>query len=233
MQLPVTLIAGWLAVACAAAPPKDARPLRSIGFLVLPGVYNSELMAPYDVLQHLKFHVEGAPEIFTVAPDAGPLKTFEGLELVPHYSFADVPPIDLLVIPSAENNMTSDLEDERLMSWIRDKGTSARLLLSLCDGAFLFAGAGLLDGLEATTFPGDQDRFEKAFPSVELKRDVLWVHDGKAVTGVGGARSYEPAMYIVEKLYGAEAARNIGRGLVIDWDVTSHEHRVGPRATLP
>ena len=38
-------------------------------FLVLPGVYNSELMAPYDVLQHLKFLVENAPEIFTVSPD--------------------------------------------------------------------------------------------------------------------------------------------------------------------
>ena len=40
---------------CAAAPAEDQRPLRSIGFLVLPGVYNSELVAPYDVLQHLKF----------------------------------------------------------------------------------------------------------------------------------------------------------------------------------
>ena len=69
------------AVACAAAPAEDERPLRSIGFLVLPGVYNSELVAPYDVLQHLRFHVENAPEIFTVAPEPGPLKTFEGLEL--------------------------------------------------------------------------------------------------------------------------------------------------------
>ena len=200
---------------------------------MLPGVYNSELMAPYDVLQHLEFHIDDAPDIFTVAPDPGPVKTFEGLELTPHYSFADAPPIDLLVIPSAENNMTSDLEDERLMAWIRDTGGSARLLLSLCDGAFLFAGAGLLHGLEATTFPGDQDRFEKTFPKVDLKREVVWVHDGKAVTGVGGARSYEPALYIVEKLYGAEAARGIGRGLVIDWDLSSHAHRVGPRATVP
>ncbi len=221
------------ATACAAAPAQDERPLRSIGFLVLPGVYNSELVAPYDVLQHLKFHVENAPEIFTVAPEPGPLKTFEGLELTPHYSFADTPPIDLLVVPSAENNMTTDLEDERLMSWIRERGEKARLLLSLCDGAFLFAAAGLLDGLEATTFPGDQDRFEKTFPNVDLKREVLWVHDGKAVTGLGGSRSYEPAMYIVEKLYGAEAARNIGRGLVIDWDLASYEHRVGAKAKLP
>ena len=153
--------------------------------------------------------------------------------MTPHYSFPDAPPIDLLVIPSAESNMTTDLEDERLMSWIRERGAKARLLLSLCDGAFLFAGAGLLDGLEATTFPGDQDRFEKAFPKVDLKRKVLWVHDGKAVTSVGGSRSYEPAMYIVEKLYGAQAARNIGHGLVIDWDLASHAHRVGAKARFP
>jgi len=36
--------------------PHD-RPLRA-GFLIVDGVYNSELMAPYDILQHTIFHVQ-------------------------------------------------------------------------------------------------------------------------------------------------------------------------------
>lgn len=222
-----------VAAATATAAAADDRPIRSIGFLVLPGVYNSELMAPYDILHHLEFHVDDAPEIFTVAPTPGPLETFEGLTLTPHYSFADAPPIDLLVVPSAVNNMTSDLEDEVLMRWIRERGGSARLLLSLCDGAFLLAGAGLLDALEATTFPGDQERFEAAFPAVRLRRGVLFVHDGRAVTSVGGARSYEAALYLVEQLYGADTARRVARGLVIDWDLAGLAFRRAPGARLP
>jgi transcriptional regulator GlxA family with amidase domain len=210
----------------------DSRPLRTIGVLALPGVYNSELMAPYDVLQHLKFHVKDAPQIFTVAPRREPVRTFEGLTLTPHHDFASAPPIDLLVVPSAEHNMDSDLEDATLIDWVGRTGRHARLLLSLCDGAFVLAKAGLLDGLEGTTFPGDQDRFEKAFPKVRLKRDVLFVHDGKAVTSVGGARSYEPALYLAERLYGREVSERIGRGLVIDWKLAGLRHRQAPGALL-
>ena len=217
IALPILLAAGspvW--------PAPAARPLRTVGFLVLPGVYNSELMAPYDVLDHLRFRTKDAPRVFTVAPKAGPLRTFEGLTLTPHYTFADAPPVDLLVVPSAA-----------LIAWVRETGRKAKLVLSLCDGAFVLAKAGLLDGLEATTFPGDQDRFAKMFPGVKLQRGVIFVHDGKAVTSVGGARSYDPAMYLVERLYGEDARAKIGEGLVLDWSRVAVKHRVAPGARLP
>jgi len=221
----------------AAAPAEPAEPaIRSVGFLVLQGVYNSELVAPYDVLHHVRFRMSDpklAPRVFTVAKDRGPIRTFEGLTLSPDYSFEDAPAIDMLVVPSAEHNMDSDLQDKRLIEWVRTTGTRARLLLSLCDGAFVLAKAGLLDGLEATTFPGDQDRFGRMFPGVKLQRGVLFVHDGKAVTSAGGARSYEPALYVAEALYGREAALKIGQGLVIDWDLAALPHRIGPRPLWP
>jgi len=208
-------------------------PLRTVGFLVLPGVYNSELMAPYDVLDHVRFRTKEAPRVFTVAPKAGPLRTFEGLTLTPHHTFADAPAIDLLVVPSAEHNMDTDLEDAALIGWVRETGRKAKLVMSLCDGAFVLAKAGLLDGLEATTFPGDQDRFARAFPGVKLQRGVVFVHDGKAVTSVGGARSYDPAMYLVERLYGETARSQIGEGLVLDWSLPRVKHRIAPGARLP
>jgi transcriptional regulator GlxA family with amidase domain len=220
-----------LALAASSRPLEAAEPpLRSVGFLVLPGVYNSELMAPYDVLDHIRFRTKDAPKVFTVAKQAGPLRTFEGLTLTPHYTFANAPAIDLLVVPSAENNMTTDLDDAALIAWVRETGRKARLVMSLCDGAFVLAKAGLLDGLEATTFPGDQDRFAAAFRAVKVQRNVIFVHDGKMVTGVGGARSYDPAMYVVEKLYGAEARAKIGEGLVLDWAMGAVKHRVAPGA---
>ncbi len=219
-----------LALSLLAPTPAVEPPLRNIGFLVLPGVYNSELMAPYDVLHHLRFHVSDAPEVFTVAPRKGAIRTFEGLWLQPAYTFENAPPIDLLVVPSAEHNMDSDLRDAALLAWVKDNGSKARYVLSLCDGAFLLAKAGLLDGLEATTFPGDQDRFGEWFPAVKLRKGPLFVHDGKAVTSAGGARSYEPALYLVDRLYGAETARKIGVGLVIDWKLSGLDHRVAPGA---
>jgi transcriptional regulator GlxA family with amidase domain len=208
-------------------------PLKSIGFLVLPGVYNSELMAPYDVLDHVRFRVKDAPRVFTVAKEKGTIRTYEGLTLTPHFTFADAPAIDLLVVPSAEHNMDSDLKDATLIAWVRNTGLKAKLVMSLCDGAFVLAQAGLLDGLEATTFPGDQDRFAKAFPNVKLQKGPIFVHDGKAVTSVGGARSYDPALYLAERLYGGPAAAQIAQGLVLDWSLPTVKHRIAAGALLP
>ena len=207
----------WPRVDPAEAPPLD-RPLAA-GFLVVDGVYNSELIAPYDIFHHTPFHTAPAPgiEVFTVSPDGAAVTTFEGLTLTPDYSFADAPEIDILVVPSAEGSMDRDLHDRRMMDWVRRVGSSARWVVSLCDGAFVLAAAGLLDGHRCTTFPGDQDRFAETFPDLELVRDVSFVHHGRLLTSQGGARSYDVALYLVHHLYGEEVARGVGRGLVLPW----------------
>jgi len=199
------------------AEASAARPLNA-GFLVIDGVYDTELTAPLDILHHTVFHAEPGMRVFTVAPTHEVVTTFEGLRLVPDHSFADAPAIDVLVVPSAEHNMDSDLENEELLAWVRTTGESARFVMSLCDGAFVLAAAGLLDGREATTFPADIPRFREMFGErVRVLDGLSFVHDGPAITSVGGAKSFDPALHLCELLYGAEAARGIARGLVIDW----------------
>lgn len=204
--------------------PAD-RPLRA-AFLVVDGVYNTELMAPYDILHHTPFHTDPAPgiEVFTVSPDGEPVVTFEGLTLVPHHSFADAPAADILVVPSAEGSMDADLEDEEMIAWVREAGGKARWVVSLCDGAFVLAEAGLLDGHAATTFPKDYDAFAQRFPGVDLRINVSFVHDDRMLTSQGGARSYDVAMYLVDLLYGEEVARRVGSGLLIPWPMNRDHH---------
>jgi len=225
-------LAVWLAAGCAsAAVPGNAAPENAAqgmdaaaaerplvaAFLVVDGVYNSELMAPYDVLHHTPFHTEPGIEVYVVSPDGEAVTTFEGIVLQPHHGFDDAPPADILVVPSAEGSMTTDLEDERLISWVRQTGEKASWVMSLCDGAFVLAKAGLLDGRAATTFPKDYDEFATLFPDVDLRVNLSFVHDGKYLTSVGGAKSYDVAMYLVDRLYGEKVAQGVGGGLLIPW----------------
>lgn len=207
----------------AADLPAD-RPLQA-AFLVVDGVYNSELMAPYDVLHHTVFHTDPAPgvEVFVVSPDGEPVTSFEGIRIVPHHSFESAPPIDILVVPSTEESMGKDLENRAMIDWVRETAASARWVMSLCDGAFVLAQAGLLDGRSATTFPGDYDAFAERFPAVNLRINVSFVHDGKYLTSQGGARSYDVAMYLVDRLYGQQVAQGVGGGLLIPWPPRAHE----------
>ena len=195
--------------------PAD-RPLR-VAFLVVNGVYNTELAAPYDVFNHTIYQVQPGMETFTVSPDGAPITTAEGLVLQPRYSFATAPAIDVLVVPSAEHSRDQDRENHELVEWVRKVGGEARYVVSLCWGAFILAEAGLLDGHAATTFPTDHDLFAQTFPAIDVRREVTFVHDRNALTSQGGVRSYDVAMYLVDHLYGEAAARGIGGGLLIPW----------------
>lgn len=208
----------------------EGTPLR-VGFLIVDGVYNSELVAPYDIFHHTVFHVEPGMEVFTVSPDGESVTTFEGLVIGAQYGFANAPGIDVLVVPSAEHSMDTDLQNAAMMSWVRRVGSQAEYLVSLCDGAFVLAAAGLLDSVASTTFPGDLDRYAEMFPRLDVRRSVSFVHDGKALTSQGGARSFDVAMYLVDHLYGESVARGVGQGMVIDWPDPDLEYLVVPERT--
>lgn len=206
------------------APARHGGP--SVGVLLLDGVYNSELMAPYDVFHHTVFHTERGMRVFTVGRSKAPVRSFEGLRIEPDHDFDTAPEIDVLLVPSSEQNMTSDLDDTRLLSWLSERGQKARWVMSVCDGAFLLAKAGLLEGRSCTTFPADIRELRRLFPDLDVRDGPSFVVDGGAITGVGGARSYEPAMYLVEKLYGDKVAERVGRGLVLDWSLAAIDHVV-------
>jgi len=96
--------------------------------------------------------------------------------------------------------LDTDLEDEAMINFVKQTAATAQFVTSHCDGAFVLAKAGLLDGVESTTFPGDLDKYEAMFPQLKVHRDVLFVHDGKYISSAGGAKSFEASLYLCEYL---------------------------------
>jgi len=201
----------------------------NVGFLIMDGVYNTELTAPFDIFQHTIFRDSiKAMNVFTVANTDAPIRSFEGLRIVPDYNYLEdiVPKIDILVVPSAEHHLDSDLEDEAMLNFIKKVDKEAQFITSHCDGAFVLAKAGLLDNTVSTTFPSDIDAMRKMFPALDIRKEVLFVHDGKYITSAGGAKSFEAALYLCEFLYGKKVAQQLAGGLVIDWDLEKVPHLI-------
>lgn len=200
------------------------------GFVTTAGVYNSELMAPYDVLEHTRYRDEENYILCSVITEDGkPFSTSEGITITPHFSFETAPALDIVILPSSEHSMREDLANDRYIDYLKRVIVEADWVMSLCDGAFPLAQTGALNGLIATTFPGDRDAFAAKFPQVEVLYDVRFVVDGKFITSVGGAPSYEPAFWLVEHLYGKEHAERTGQGLVVEWNLDDIAHRVVDR----
>lgn len=192
----------------------------NVAFLIMEGTFNTELTAPYDIFQHTIFRKGIKPmNVFTVANTDKPIKTFEGMRILPDFNYVkdSLPKIDILVVPSAEHHLDSDLQDTTMINFVKKIDAEAQFITSHCDGAFVLAKAGLLDGKVSTTFPSDIDKMKTMFPHLDIRKDVLFVHDGKYITSAGGAKSFEAALYLCEYLYGPEIARSLAGGLVIDW----------------
>ncbi|MGI9550376.1 MAG: DJ-1/PfpI family protein [Aurantibacter sp.] len=192
----------------------------NVAFLIMDGTYNTEYTAPYDIFQHTQYR-KGikAMNTFTVANTLDPVTTFEGLRILPDFDYTQdlLPQIDILVVPSAEHHLDSDLQDTTMINFVKRVDVKAKFMTSHCDGAFVLAKAGLLDHVVSTTFPSDINTYKEMFPQLNVQDSVLFVHDGKYITSAGGAKSFEAALYLCELLYGKEIAESIAKGLVIDW----------------
>ena len=201
----------------------------NVGFLIMEGVYNTELTAPFDIFQHTIFRDSiKAMNVFTVANTDNAITTFEGMRIIPDYNYLKdtLPKIDILVVPSAEHHLDTDLEDKAMIDFVKLVDKDAQFITSHCDGAFVLAKAGLLDNSVSTTFPSDIDTMRKMFPKLDVRKDVLFVHDGKYITSAGGAKSFEASLYLCEYLYGKKIAQSLAGGLVIDWDLDAVPHIV-------
>ncbi|MEP2934880.1 MAG: DJ-1/PfpI family protein [Gilvibacter sp.] len=199
----------------------------NVGFLIMDGTYNTELTAPFDIFQHTIYRDSiKAMNVFLVANTDDPITSFEGIRMLPDYNYTSdsIPKIDILVVPSAEHHLDSDLEDTAMINWVREVSKDALFVTSHCDGAFVLAKAGLLDDVASTTFPSDVGAYREMFPQLDVRENVLFVRDGKFITSAGGAKSFEAALFTAELLYGKQVAKRLAKGLVIDWNLDEVPH---------
>ncbi|WP_420319982.1 DJ-1/PfpI family protein [Flagellimonas sp.] len=202
------------------ALPKLSPDRYNVAFLIMNGVYNTEFTAPFDIFQHTQYRKNiKAMNTFTVANTLEPITSFEGVRILPDFDYTkdSIPKIDILVVPSAEHHLDTDLKDTVMLNFVKKVSKEALFVTSHCDGAFVLAKTGILDGVASTTFPSDIPKYKEMFPHLNVKDSVLFVHDGKYITSAGGAKSFEAALYLCEYLYGKEIAESIAGGLVIDW----------------
>lgn len=66
----------------------------------------------------------------------------------------------------------------------------------------------------------------ETFPDLDIRKEVLFVHDGNVITSAGGAKSFEASLYLCEYLYGKKIAKSLAGGLVIDWNLENVPHLI-------
>jgi putative intracellular protease/amidase len=199
------------------------QPRPKVAILVFDGIQLFDFMGPYDVLRRNNdvYLVAEKPLIETYGATGRPLK------ITPQYTFSDAPRPDVLVIPGGgsykpgKSGVGTQLQNPNVIKWVRDTGKQAKYVLTVCNGAFIAAEAGLLDGMKATTFHTMIDELRKAYPKVEVVDNQRFVDNGKVIATAGITSGVDGALYLETKLHGKVAAQLNALSLEYAWDPES------------
>lgn len=158
---------------------------------------------------------QGGPtfDFHVVAADPGPVSTKLGFDLVVREGLEAAYTADLVAVPATPLDSTA--ADPRILDVIRAAVDRGAWVLSVCSGAFTLGQAGVLDGRRSTTHWMYTDQLARRFPATSVDPDVLFVQDGKVVTGAGTAAGIDAALHIVRTELGASAANIIARRMVV------------------
>ncbi|MFF9205639.1 GlxA family transcriptional regulator [Streptomyces sp. NPDC014986] len=185
---------------------------RTVLVVLFDDVQSLDVTGPVEVFAGAGKHTPGTYRLCTASVDGAPVRTTSGLTVVPDGALADAPEPHTLLVPGGRGTRRPD---PRLTDWLRRHGPRAERLVSVCTGAALLAGAGLLDGRRATTPWAYSDTLARDHPAVEVDPDPIYVRDGHVATSAGVTSGIDLALALVEEDLGRDAALAVARHLVV------------------
>jgi cyclohexyl-isocyanide hydratase len=180
--------------------------LRS-GMLVFPNLTQLDLTGPYEVLARLP----GA-QTRLLWKSLDPVRSEHGLTILPDTTFADCPPLDLVLVPGGAG-INPLLEDREVLAFLRRAAAGARYVVGVCTGSLVLGAAGLLRGRRAGTHWMSRDLL-RAFGAEPVAERV--VADGNVFTGGGVTAGIDLALAVAAEIAGRPAAEAIQ--LAIEYD---------------
>jgi transcriptional regulator GlxA family with amidase domain len=137
------------------------------------------------------------------------------VRIIPDRTWDSVGPVDVLVYPGGEGTRPQ-IGDEAIYARLRNLAASTPLMTSVCTGSLVYAGAGLLDGLPATTHWASLDLLPTLGTDIEVRPDDRFVDAGGIVTAAGVSAGIDMALHLVARLHSVERAQQVRR--VIQYD---------------
>jgi transcriptional regulator GlxA family with amidase domain len=150
-----------------------------------------------------------------VTTDNQLLSTNCGLRLECHGSYQDVRGgIDTFLVAGGDSLESGEIAPS-LVRWVREVGSKARRVGSICTGAFLLAEAGLLNGKHAVTHWKYCNMLAKKYPDVAVNPDPIFIRDTNVYTSAGVTAGMDLTLALVEEDLGSEIALGVARELVL------------------
>lgn len=168
-----------------------------VGILLAPDTDLLSLTVPLGV-----FAASGEVRAFTVADSRAKFRSGDALEMTPQFTFADAPPLDVLVLPAT----FGAFDDELVLEYLRTACARAKFVLAVDVGALLLAQAGVLDG---ATVPGTRfmvERGKEIAPKTTFDTGLRSARHGKFLFERDARGAMDAVLEVLGEIAGAEVA---------------------------
>ena len=141
---------------------------------------------------------------------AGLLRGSRGVLLMPDTTLDEVlhNDFDMIVLPGGQPGTNNLKADPRVLKLLQRIAQQGNYVAAICAASSVLATAGLLDGKQATSFPGAL----VPFPKVKQQNAAI-VEDGKLITSRGPGTAMDFALTLVERLAGTAKRQEVEAGL--------------------
>jgi len=183
------------------------------GILLFDDAEELDFVGPFEVFTMARAGHE-EDRVITIAERAEPVRAAKGLRVIPDHSFADAPPLDVLIVPGGQGTRR-EVANPVLIEWLRKAAEACTWVTSVCTGTLLLHEAGLARGKRVATHWAFAETLRQR-GDVEVLENVRYVRDGRLVTSAGVSAGIDMALWLVGQLHGVAHARQTQRLMEYD-----------------
>jgi transcriptional regulator GlxA family with amidase domain len=183
-----------------------------VGLLIFPGFQILDLAGPLAAFEIAGRFVQGAYALSMIAKQEGAVAASGGISVLAQ-AFDD-PDFDTLVVAGGRGTRGA-AGCEATLAFIREVASRDRRIASVCSGAFLLAGAGLLAHRRVTTHWRYAAELARLYPKVIVEPDSIFVRDGSIWTSAGISAGIDLALALIGHDHGDGVAARVAKELVV------------------
>jgi cyclohexyl-isocyanide hydratase len=173
-------------------------PQHIIGLVFYPGMTSLDIIGPQQVFSGLP-----GVKIHRIWKTLDPVKTDDGMMVLPDTTFDNCPRLDIICIGGGIGQAAVE-DDRELLAFLRNQGSTAKFITSVCGGSQFLAKAGLLEGYRAATHWAARPQLAALGVEVGTERVVI---DRNRITGGGVTAGIDFGLTLASILYGEEVAK--------------------------
>ncbi len=180
--------------------------IKQLGVLLYNDVQPIDIIGPWEVFSVWKSMLNAPIDLHLVAEKVSVIRCDSGINMQSHIDFDHCPQLDYLIVPGGRGRF-AEMNNKKLLSFIKNQAEHCEHILSVCTGSFLLYQAGILKNESITTYWRALPEL-LALNNVHVKEERV-VKSGKVWAAGGLSSGIDLALELIAEIAGEKTAGQV------------------------